>query len=80
MAGEIGGERIGGRQQLRVGQAAIAVPHRERLRGVRGVPAHQRIDGVALPEALGFVFLDQLGRQPGQDGVHAGRNIRQPAS
>ncbi len=37
-----------------------------------GVPAHQRIDRVAAPEAFGLVFLDELGRQPRQDRVHGG--------
>ena len=77
VAGEVGGKRIGRGQQLLIGQAAIAIAHGECLRRMLGMPAHQPIDGVALPEAFGFVLFDQFGRQPSQNRVHAGRNIGQ---
>ena len=72
MHGEIGGQRIGRRQQLPIGQAAEPVPDRESLRRVLGVPARQGVDGVAPPEAFGFVLLDQFGGQPRQNCIHRG--------
>ena len=62
MRGEIGRERVGGFQQLPIGEAAEPVAHRKRIRLVAGVPAHQRIDRVAAPEALGFVFAGSARR------------------